>query len=54
MKVRAVCIKQYIDMDSLDEYELGEIPFNEIQHYEKGKEYYVVKKYYDKDYYRLI
>tara|TARA_R110000787_G_scaffold46647_1_gene113308 strand:- start:811 stop:981 length:171 start_codon:yes stop_codon:yes gene_type:complete len=54
MIVRAVCVKQYIDMDSLCEYELGNISFNEIEHYEKGKEYSVVEKYYNKDYYRLI
>jgi hypothetical protein len=54
MKVKAVCIKQYICMDSQDKYELGEISFNKIEHYEKGKEYYVVKKYYNKDYFTLL
>lgn len=53
-KVKAICIKQYIDEDDLYNYNEGEISFNEIKHYEKGKEYLVMKNYYDKNYYELI
>ena len=55
MKVLAICIKTYIAEDDLDAFLEGRIKsLNEENIFRKGKEYLVVKEYYDKRYFKLL
>ena len=55
MKVLAICIKSYIDEDALREFLDGKKrSLNVYNLFRKGQEYYVVEKYYNKKYFKLV
>jgi hypothetical protein len=55
MKVKAICIKTYIEEYALYNFIEGTIEsLNKDNLFIKGKEYIVIKEWYDKDYFKLL
>jgi hypothetical protein len=52
-KVLAICIKEYQDEDSVEEFERGNIDYEDIKTYTVGYEDYVYPLDCDKDYWKL-
>ena len=52
--VLAKCLKTYPDEDDMQKYCDGEISPCEVKIYHKGRKYFVVEKYCDKDYYEIV
>lgn len=54
-KVLAICLKTYLDEDDIEKFCNDELlDISQIRYYRKGKTYYVVAKYCDKDYFKII
>jgi len=54
-KVLAICKKTYPDEDDMRSFCAGEINDpSKVKVYHKGKKYWVVEKYVDKDFYEII
>lgn len=52
--VLAICLKSYPDEDDFDEYQNGTMKLDEVRQYKKGEKYFVVEKYYNKSFYKVI
>lgn len=52
--VLAICLKSYQDEDDYQEYLDGIRSIDEVRTYIKGEKHFVVDKYYNKEYYKVI
>jgi len=53
-KVLAKCLKSYPDEDDMRECVNGLLSPCDVKIYHKGRKYFVVEEYYNKDYYKII
>ena len=53
-QIKGICIKQYQDEDTLQEFNDGEIRADEIKTYHVGEEETIVEGMYDKEYWKPV
>jgi len=54
MRLKAICIKEYKDEDSLQDFEDGLIKKSDIVTYKVGDSGVVIEEYYDKKYWKVV